>query len=324
MKKSCSPVLVLLGCVVCAAVLAAPPPALGYPDHAIQLVIPNVPGAAMDITGRMLADELGQIIGQRIIPNNKPGAGTVLGSEFVVRAKKDGYTLLYSSASAFVYAPASNPAIVRYDPIKDIEPIGLHYFFAQTFAVRADAPWKTFQELVDYAKKNPGKLRVSTIGVGSVPHFDLEMVQSITGARFTHVPFEGGESVITAVLGGHVEVVCDAFNKLKGQMEAGKMRVLLMTNKMAAYPKIPTISELGYKGSLPGAWFCLYAPAGIPDDVRKVLVPATEKAVRNTKAKVEQLGNICEYKTPQEVRKMTEDEYKAAVQIAVKIGLRKP
>jgi len=295
----------------------------GYPDHTIQLVIPNVAGSQMDITARLLADEMGQILGQKIIANNRPGAGTVLGTDFVVRSKKDGYTLLFGSASSFVYAPASNPEVVKYDPLKDAEPIGLYYYSPQTVTVKSDAPWKTFAQLVDYAKKNPGKVRVSTMGVGSQPHFVLEMIESITGAQFTHVPFEGGESVMTAVLGGHVEATIDTLLKVKPHVDAKKMRILLMTNKMPGYQDVPTITEVGYKQGLPGVWFGLYAPAGIPDEVKKALAAAMEKAVKVTKPKIEALGNLCEYKPSAEVRKMTEEEYKKAVEIAVKMGLRK-
>ena len=272
--------------------------AAGYPDHTIQLIIPNVAGAQMDITSRLLAEELGKIIGQKIIPNNKPGAGSVLGTDVALRSKKDGYTLLYGTASAMVYAPVANPEVVHYDPIKDAEPLGMHYFFPQTITVRSDAPWKTFREFVDYAKKNPGKIRVSTMGLGSQPHFVLEMLQSITGIQLTHVPFEGGESVITAVLGGHVEATCDTLAKVKGQVEGGKMRMLLITNKMPGYPDVPTITELGYKQTLPGGWFAMYAPAGIPEDVKKVLVPAVEKAVKATKPKIDALGNLCGTRPP--------------------------
>ena len=298
--------------------------AAGYPDHTIQLIIPNVAGAQMDITGRLLADELGQILGQKIIINNKPGAGTVLGTDAALRAKKDGYTLLYSSAGAFVYAPASNPEVVKYDPVKDSEPLGLHFYFPHVVSVKSDAPWKTFPQLIDYAKKNPGKLRVSTIGVGSTPHFLLEMIQSITGAQFTHVPFEGGEAVLTAVLGGHIEVIIDSFTKLKPLSDAGKMRNLLITHKMPGYSDIPLITEVGYKQSLPASWFALFAPAGIPDDVKKVLVPAVEKAVIKSKPKTDQLGNIVEYRPPAEVKKMITEESKMARELAIKIGLRKP
>ncbi len=297
--------------------------AAGYPDHNIQLIIPNVAGAQMDVTGRLLATELEKILNAKIIPNNKPGAGTVLGTEAAIRAKKDGYTLLYGSNAAFVTAPACTPEVVHYDPIKDAEPLGLHYFFPQTITVRADAPWKTFTEFIDYAKKNPNKIRVSTTGVGSGPHLIVETIQAITGAKLTHVPFEGGESVITAVLGGHVEATCDTLAKVKAQVDAGKMRILLLTRKMPGYPDVPTIQELGYKQPLYGGWFGMYAPLGIPDDVKNILVPAVEKAVKITKPKIDALGSICEYRSPSEQKKMTEEEYKRAVEIAIRIGMRK-
>ena len=298
--------------------------AAGYPDHPIQLVIPYPAGAGGDITARMLVDELDKILGSKIIPSNKPGASSVLGTDAVVRGKKDGYTLLYGSSAGFVFAPVANPEVLHYDPIKDAEPLGFHYFFPSTVTVRSDAPWKTFPQLIEYAKKNPGKIRVSTTGVGSGPHFVLEIIQSLTGARMTHVPFEGGESVITALLGGHVEATIDSFSKVRPHADAGKMRILLITNKMPGYPDLPTITELGYKQSLPGSWFALFAPAGIPEEVRRVLVPAVEKAVKATKPRIDQLGSICEYKSPSELRKMIEQEYERALEIAIKIGLRKP
>jgi len=304
--------------------LAAPAAhAQHYPDRPIQLIIGYVPGATGDITARFLAEELEKILGTKIIPVNKPGASAVLGTDAVVRAKKDGYTLAYTSASAMVYAPATNPEIVPYNPPKDLEPLGLHYFFPMTITVRADSPWKTFPELVDYAKKNPEKLRVSTIGIASTPHFVLEMIQAITGTQFTHVPFKGGESVMTALLGGHVEVTCDGFAKVKPHADAGKMRVLLITHKMPGAPEIPTIAELGYKGSLPATWFAVYAPAGISEGVRKVLVSAIEKAVTNTKPKIEKMGSIADYRSPSELRKLVAEEYERACEISVKIGLRK-
>jgi tripartite-type tricarboxylate transporter receptor subunit TctC len=271
----------------------------------------------------MLAEELEKILGTKIIPNNKPGASTVLGVDTFLRAKKDGYTLFYGGATPFIYVPISNPEVVHYDPVKDVEPLGFHYFFPTVVGVKGDAPWKTFPEFVDYAKKNPGKLRISTIGVGSSSHFAVEMLQSITGIQLTHVPFEGGESVVIAVMGGHVESTLDGYGKLKPHAEAGRMRILLIDPKKPDHPELPTLKELGYKQGLPATWFALWAPAGVPDEARKVLVPAVEKAVRATKARVEQFGSIVDIKSPAELRKWRDDEYKQIYDIAVKIGLRK-
>jgi tripartite-type tricarboxylate transporter receptor subunit TctC len=115
--------------------------------------------------------------------------------------------------------------------------------------------------------------------VGTSGHFQLEVIQSLTGAQFSHVPFKGGESVITAVLGGHVEMTIDAINKITPHVETGKMRVLLMSKKMEEYPKVPTLKELGYKEELVSDFFGMYGPSGLPADVTKVLIPAIEKAI---------------------------------------------
>jgi len=304
--------------------LSSPLAAERYPDRPIQLVIPNVPGSMIDITARLLSDELEKILDVKVIANNKPGASMVLGTDAVVRAKKDGYTLLYGVTNALIYSPITNPEVVPYTASKDLEPLGIHYFAPNAIAVRSDEAWKTFAELIDYAKKNPGKLRVSTTGIASAPHFILETIQSMTGTQFTHVPFKGGESIVTAVLGGHVEVTCDAFAKVQPHLDSGKLRALLITNKVSAYRDIPTITELGYKESLPTAWFGLYAPVGIPEEAKKILVPAIEKAVNLTKPKIDQMGNLVEYRSPLEQRKLFEEDYRKIDEAAVKMGLRKP
>jgi tripartite-type tricarboxylate transporter receptor subunit TctC len=294
-----------------------------YPEKNIQLIIPYVAGATGDITARILADELEKVLGVKVIPTNKPGASTLLGVETAVRAKKDGYTLVYAGNTATVYVPSTDPGIVHFDPVKDLEPLGFHYIFPQGIAVKADAPWNTFAQFIDYAKKNPGKIRVSTIGVASSPHFALEMIQGITGTQMTHVPFEGGESVVTAVMGGHVEAACDGLAKFKPHVDAKKMKILLLSNKMPAYPGIPTITELGYKQRLFPSQFGVHAPAGIPEEAKKVLVPAIEKAIKATYPKIEAMGSLPEYHSPAEMRQMREEEYKVISELAIKLGLRK-
>lgn len=323
MKTKCVVLMVVFLMVGIVTVMPSSSGAAGYPDRPIQLIIPYVAGATGDICARMLAEELEKHINGKIVPNNRPGAGTVLGADATARAKKDGYTLFYGGASPMIYAPIANPEVVKYDPARDFDPIGFHFYFPTVVAVRADAPWKNFKEFVDYAKKNPGKIRMTSIGVGSSTHFAIEMLSSITGAKFTHVPFEGGETVITAVLGGHVEANLDGFGKLKPHVEAGRMRILLVDPKKPDYPDIPTLKELGYKQGLPATWFALWGPSGLPDDVKKVLVPATEKAVKATKARIDALGSICEYKSPAELKKLRDEEYKQIYEIAVKIGIRK-
>jgi len=183
-----------------------------YPAHSVQLIIPGTPGSIIDITGRLLADELSKSLKQQFVPINKPGGAFTVGTDFVARAKKDGYTLVYTNNPAIVYGRILTPEAVNYDPDKDLDPLGLHVFFAHSLAVQETSPWKTFNEFIDYAKKNPNKIRYSTPGIGSTSHFNMEIIQSLTGAQFTHVPFKSGEAVITALLGGHVEATFDAIS----------------------------------------------------------------------------------------------------------------
>jgi tripartite-type tricarboxylate transporter receptor subunit TctC len=303
----------------------SPAPGQRYPNRPIQLIIPNVAGSIVDITGRAFGDELGRILGTQVVALNKPGAGSVVGVEALARSKKDGYTLGATSNAATVFARILNPETIHFDPEKDLEPLGMHLIVPLAVAVQASSPWKTFNDLLEHAKKNPGKLRVDTVGIGSTAHFNLEIIRSLTGAEFTHIPYKGGESVITALLGGHLEVTFDAISKIVPHVESGKLRVLLLTNKMPAFPDIPTLPDLGYKQDLGFTWFGMHTTSGIPEEVRKVLVPAVEKAMKNPelKARFEKMHFVTQYMSPAELKKAIEEEYERALQIAEKAGLLK-
>lgn len=294
-----------------------------YPNRPIQLIIPVPAGLVADITGRLLAEELKKNLGTPVIVMNKPGASMTLGTDLVAKSKKDGHTITYTNTSAIIYSRVLNPEIVPYDSFKDLEPLGFHLFVPLMVAVQENSPWKTFTEFVEYAKKNPGKIRVSTPGPESIDHFNLEITQSLTGAQFTHIPFKSGAA--TALIGGHVEATYYALNTVIPYAEAGKLRILLISKKMPGFTNIPTFTELGYKQDLLSAWFAVYGPAGLPDEVKKVLVPAIEKAVKNPeiKANIDKMGFIVDYKSPAELKKLMIEDYERACDIAVKLGLRK-
>ena len=296
-----------------------------YPNRPIQMIISNPAGGGGDVNARIMVPEVEKALGQQIIAVNKPGASDTVGTDALAKSKKDGYILGYTSSAAMVYARVTEPAGVPYDPVRDLDPLALHTFFPLSVAVQASSPWKTFNELVDYAKKNPGKLRVSTAGMGSTANFNVEITQSLTGAQFTHVPFKGGEAVVTALLGGHVEVSYDIVGKFLPHVEAGKVRLLLVSRKVSSLPNLPTIKELGYSRDLLSGWHAMFGPAGLPEDVKKVLVPAIEKAMKKPegKAKIEKMGYVVEYKSPEELRKLIIDDYETAKAIGVKLGLGK-
>ena len=302
-----------------------PAEAKQYPNRPIQLIIPNVAGSIMDINARVISEELGKNLGAQVVIMVKPGAATILGTDALAKSKKDGYTLGYLSASGLVYTRVTHPETFPYDADKDLEPLGLHLFVPLTAAVAGNSPFKTFNEMIDYAKKNPGKLRASLIGVGGIDHFNLEILQAITGAKFTVVPFKGGESVITAVMGGHVDLTFDAFGKIIPHHEAGEMRILLSSKKVDGYPNIPTATELGYKQGLLSTWFSFWGPTGLPEDVKKTLVTAIEKTIKTPalKAKLDKMGYVVEYRSPAEIKKLVATEYQIAMDIAKRIGVRK-
>lgn len=312
-------------CLVVAGFTSSSALAQPYPSRSIQLVIPSTPGSALDLTGRPLAEELGKILGQPVICVNKPGAAATLGIDSVAKGKKDGYALAYTNTSGIVYAPVSNPEAVPYNPFKDLEPLGLHLFFPLTITVQQDSPYKSFDELIQDAKKSPGKIRMASHGQGSIDNFNMELIQSLAGVQFTHIPFKGGPEVVTALLGGHVDAAAESYTVIRPHLQAGKFRMLASSMKVPGFPNVPTLSSLGYKQEMLSAWFAIHGPAGIPEEVKKTLIPAIEKAVKNpdVKAQCEKLGFFVDYRSPAELKKLSMDDYKTAEAIAFKIGLRK-
>jgi tripartite-type tricarboxylate transporter receptor subunit TctC len=206
-----------------------------------------------------------------------------------------------------------------------LEPLGLHVFFSNVIAVHSSFPSKTFAELVDDAKRNPEKIRVATPGVGSLSHFCLGMVESLTGAKFTHIPLKGTQAMVPNLLGRHVEAIITAPSQVIPFIDEGQARALAVSKKVPQLANVPTLTELGYKQDIFSAWFALYAPAGVPEEVKKVLVPAIEKAIKtpHTIPKIEKLGFIVDYKSPAELRKIMAEDFAAASAIALRIGLRK-
>jgi tripartite-type tricarboxylate transporter receptor subunit TctC len=297
-----------------------------YPNRPIQLILPGTAGSLVDICGRMVADEMSKNLGVPVICVDKPGAGFTLGTDFAAKSKKDGYTIVYSTSSAMVYARVLNPETVPYDVDKDLDPLGFHLFLSNAVIVPASSPWKTFEQLVDDARKNPGKFRVSTTGIGSTSHLNLEIIQAATGVEFTHVPFKGGESVVTAVLGGHVDLTLDAVSKSIPHVEAGKLRILLVDNKVPQFPQYPTLQDLGYKQPMATSWYGFYGPTAMPEEVKKVLVPAIEKSVNSpeVKEKIEKMLFVTNYMDPAKQKRMVSDQFEQTLAIAIKAGLRKP
>ncbi len=311
-------VLLLLG--------AAPPlGAQTYPTGPITLVIPLAPGDATDVAGRAMADELAKLLKVPIVPMNRPGAGMSIGTDSVVKAKKDGYTILLTPNAALVSARILNPETVTYDPLKDLTPLGLTTRTPILIAVRRDAPYKTFAEAVEFSKKNPGKVRVGSVGTGSVGHLDVEMINSLTGAGLTMVPFKGGAPGITAMLGGHVEGGAFSLGALSPHLKSGALRGLVLSNKFPGHPDIPTLSQLGHRQNLLGVWAAFFAPAGVPAEVTRTLVSAIEKVANDPAiaAKLAGIGILQDWAPPDRLVAEIREEHRVVEDLAKKAGLVK-
>ena len=281
-----------------------------FPAQPIQMIIPMAPGDTVDLTGRAIGAELAKILKTPVIPVNKPGGGGTIGADFVAKGKKDGYTILYANSNIY-YAAAMNPETVPYNPLQDLEPLCLAISTPLTIPVQAESQWKTFQELVNYMKQNPGKVRGSSSGVGSVGHFNFEVVREETGAAITMVPYKGASPAMTALLGGHVETSTLSYSLILPHLKAGKLRALVISQKVPDQPNIPTLKQLGYKRDIMSVRFAFYVPAGLPEAVKKVLIPAIEKSVKSPGIDnaVLQLGAIEDFVPGGEFKKMMTEEY---------------
>jgi tripartite-type tricarboxylate transporter receptor subunit TctC len=294
-----------------------------YPKGPITLVIPLAPGDATDTSARAIAEELSRELKVAIVPVNRPGAGGALGTETVVKARPDGSTIILTNNASLVFRPILDPKTASYKPLTDLTPLGLAMRSPSVLAVRGDAPYKNFRELVDYARKNPGSVRIGTAGSGSVGEFCLYTINSLTGAGLAPVPFTGASPAVTALLGGHVEGIVLALGTMTGHLRSGGFRGIVISSKYPDFPDIPTLPDLGYSEGLFGVWVGFFAPAGVPTEVTRVLVPALERAIKSPAigAKLKPLGMVMDYSPPEKLLAEIREEHRRVSDIAAKSAL---
>jgi tripartite-type tricarboxylate transporter receptor subunit TctC len=312
-------------CAVLLLAAAIPLQAQEYPKGAVTLVIPLAPGDATDTSARAIAEELAQELKVSIVPVNRPGAGGAVGTEQVVKAKPDGNTIILTNNASLVFRSILDPKTASYNPLTDLTPLGLAMRSPSILAVRGDAPYRNFAELVDYAKKNQGSVRIGTAGAGSVGEFCVRTINSLTGAGLLPVPFTGASPGVTALLGGHVEGVVLALGTMTGHLRSGTLRGIVISGRYPDFPDIPTLSELGYSEGLFGIWVAFFAPAGVPAEVTRALVPALERAIKSPAigAKLRPLGMMMDYSPPEKLLAEIRDEHRRVSEIASKSGLVK-
>jgi tripartite-type tricarboxylate transporter receptor subunit TctC len=239
-----------------------------YPDRPVKVIVPTPPGGPVDVIARIAANSLQTTLGKAFVVENRAGAGNTIGSKDAAEATPDGYTLLYSSASGLVIAPLLHPD-AGYDPIKSFDPIALVGESSNILVVNPSVPAKTVQELVAYAKANPGKVNFSSGGIGVLPHLIGEMFKARTGIDIVHVPYKGGGPSINDVVAGNVQMTFEGTSVLLPLIEAGRLRALAVTTakRIPQLPDVPTMVESGFSNFVSASWTGFLAPAHTPAPV---------------------------------------------------------
>lgn len=252
-----------------------------FPVKPINLVVPYAPGGSSDLSARPLADALGGILGQPIVVVNKAGAGGSVGAADVARAKGDGYSLLNASIGPITIVPYTSK--VGYD-YQGFKPVAQITDIPLALAVKKESTIKTLKDFVEYAKANPGKIRYGSPGAGNIQHVAMENFSKKYNIEVNHMPFEGANPAVAALLGGHVEAVCTGTTEVTGHYKSGAIRVIgIMADKRIDFmPDVPTFKEQGFEANF-GVWYGILAPKSTPDDVVKKLSDAIQKASENPK-----------------------------------------
>jgi tripartite-type tricarboxylate transporter receptor subunit TctC len=239
-----------------------------YPNRPVKIIVPTPPGGPVDVIARITANYLQNSLGKGFIVENRAGAGNTIGSRDAAEATPDGYTLLYSAASGLVIAPLLHPQ-AGYDPLKSYDPIALVGASSNILVVNPSVPANTVQELVAYAKANPGKVNFSSGGIGVLPHLIGEMFKARAGIDIVHVPYKGGGPSINDVVAGNVQMTFEGTSVLLPLIQAGRLRALAVTtpNRIPQLPDVPTMVESGYPNFVSTSWSGLLAPAHTPEAI---------------------------------------------------------
>jgi tripartite-type tricarboxylate transporter receptor subunit TctC len=266
-----------------ASLLAAPLVARAndYPRAPINLVTPLAAGDAADRAARLMGQELSRLLDTPVAVVNRPGAGGSLGTQSVIHAPKDGYTLLYAQNSPLTIRRVLEPAAANYDPLKDLTPLALTTRSPSVLVVPKDAPFKTLKEMISYASRAPDGIRVGNAGPGSVGDVSVQLINSATGATLSSVNYRGAAPAITDLLGGHIEGVVLALGAVSTHIRSGSLRALAISSPFPEFPDVPTLRQLGYKADILGVWYGFFMPAGVPRTVEDRLVPALKEVTRN-------------------------------------------
>ena len=269
----------ILAAAVLFAVTGAGAQAQTFPEKPLRIIVPQPPGGGFDLSARVMADRLPRFLGQPVIVENTPGAGTLVGTEFAARSAADGYSLLLGGTSNMAFNLGLYPKL-SYDPVKDFIPVGLIVTWPYMLVARKDLPQTSLVELIDFARKNPEKITYASGGRGTGQHIAVAVLAHLAGVKMTHVPYSGAQAAYQDVLGGRVDLFFDNASTALPQVRGGAVRALAVSTakRYAVMPELPSVMETGVAPLDIETWFGLFAPAGTPAPVVARLRDAIEKA----------------------------------------------
>lgn len=253
-----------------------------YPNRPIRLIVPYPPGGPTDFVGRAVAAKLTERLGQQMVVDNRPGAGTVIASEMIARAAPDGYNLLFGTGGGTFLAPLILPK-VPYDPHKDFAPVAMLVVSPQVLVTHPGVGATTIKELIAVARSKPGQLNFSSVGTGTSPHLGGELLKALAGVDMVHVPYKGTAPAMTDLIAGRVQLMFTSVPTVLAHVQAGRLRLLGTggSKRAVAMPDTPPIAE-----TVPGfelvTWYALFAPAGTPAAIVNRLNAETAKVLRDT------------------------------------------
>jgi tripartite-type tricarboxylate transporter receptor subunit TctC len=322
-RTKCSPRFIWISLVILLGVTigTSAPAAEKYPTKSINMIVPYAPASGADLGSKIMADRMGEFLGQNMVSVYKPGGGGSLGAAFVAKAKPDGYTVLVGSVSPIVISPIVKEMDYK---LEDFIIMGTYSKIPLWLVVKKDAPWPTLKEFVEEAKKNPGKFNLTTFGKLTTVDFIIELLNRYAGVKLVNVPFKSSGEALTALLGGHAHA--SMVSGASGHLEAGTVRILAVAEdkRLEGLPDVPTFKEFGYPIVLDSPYsFCF--PKGTPKNVVDIFFDAQKKAfdkygteIKTSLRKVEQW---VEFRTIEDAQKRYRDAQAVYLKVAKELGV---
>jgi tripartite-type tricarboxylate transporter receptor subunit TctC len=296
-----------------------------YPDKPIRLIVPQAAGSATDLVARILAAELGRELGQQVVVDNRPGGALTIGLDLTAKAEPDGYTLCMGPVGALAITRHMVPKL-PYDIERDFQPIALVTRGHLLLAVSPAVPFKSVPEIVDYAKKNPGKLFNASSSNGSPGHVGGELFKFMTDTDIVHVPYRGGAPAINDLIVGRVHLMFESLNSIAPHAKAGTVRALAVSGarRSPGFPELPTVAEAGVPGYEAPTWSGVIAPAGVPRPIIDRLNAGINKAIASQtfRDRFAEIGDEPAGGTPEEFAELIQKDSKKWGEVVRRSGAR--